>query len=152
MGRLKAQSFRVWLALQTLEMIVNWCGHPIAQANWYAFGALAWDSDLTSESIADEWIKMTYSNQQEVVQVISKIMLDSREAAVNYMTPLGLHHIMGWDHHYGLLHGSKINRALTGPLYIITAPIPWPSDLNELQKGAMPWVNTLPRYNVSMNA
>lgn len=79
----------------------NWCGHPIAQANWYAFARLAWDPDMTSESIADEWIKMSYSNQKEVVSTISRIMMDSREAAVNYMTPLGLHHIMGWDHHYG---------------------------------------------------
>ncbi|HKY54379.1 MAG TPA: alpha-glucuronidase family glycosyl hydrolase, partial [Anaerolineales bacterium] len=79
----------------------NWCGHPIAQANWYSFARLAWDPDLTAEAIADEWVKMTYSNQKDVVQTLSRIMMDSREAAVNYMTPLGLHHIMGWDHHYG---------------------------------------------------
>ena len=79
----------------------NWCGHPIAQSNWYSFARLAWDPDLSAEEVADEWVRMTYSNQKEVVKTLSRIMMDSREAAVNYMTPLGLHHIMGWDHHYG---------------------------------------------------
>ncbi|HMD81183.1 MAG TPA: alpha-glucuronidase, partial [Anaerolineales bacterium] len=79
----------------------NWCGHPIAQSNWYSFARLAWNPDLTAEEIANEWVRMTYSNEKEVVQTLSRIMMDSREAVVNYMTPLGLHHIMGWDHHYG---------------------------------------------------
>ena len=79
----------------------NWCGHPFAQSNWFSFGRLAWDPKLTSEAIADEWIRMTFSNQQDVVSSLKKVMLASREIAVSYMTPLGLHHIMGWDHHYG---------------------------------------------------
>jgi len=79
----------------------NWTGHPVAQSNWYAFGRLAWDPYLTSEMIADEWIRMTFSNNQETLRTISRIMLDSREAAVKYMTPLGLHHIMYSGHHYG---------------------------------------------------
>ena len=79
----------------------NWCGHPFAQSNWFSFGRLAWDPTLSSESIADEWIRMTYSNQQEVVSALKQVMLASREITVRYMTPLGLHHIMGWDHHYG---------------------------------------------------
>ena len=79
----------------------NWCGHPFAQANWYAFARLGWDPDLDADAIAGEWIKMTFSNQKEVVQVLTRIMMQSREVTVNYMTPLGLHHIMGWDHHYG---------------------------------------------------
>ena len=79
----------------------NWCGHPIAQANWYAFGRLAWDHQLSPEAIANEWIRMTFSNNPTVVKTISTIMMASRETTVNYMTPLGLHHIMGWDHHYG---------------------------------------------------
>ena len=79
----------------------NWCGHPIAQSNWYSFARLCWNPDLSAEEIANEWVKMTYSNQKEVVKTLSRIMMDSREVAVNYMTPLGLHHIMGWDHHYG---------------------------------------------------
>lgn len=79
----------------------NWTGHPFGQANWYAFGRLAWDHALSSEQIAEEWIGMTFSNKAAVVQPIQEIMLASREIAVNYMTPLGLHHLMGWSHHYG---------------------------------------------------
>jgi alpha-glucuronidase len=79
----------------------NWCGHPFAQSNWFSFGRLAWDPALSSESIADEWIRLTFSNQPEVVSSLKQVMLASREITVRYMTPLGLHHIMGWDHHYG---------------------------------------------------
>jgi alpha-glucuronidase len=79
----------------------NWCGHPLAQANWYAFGRLAWDHTLSAEAIADDWIRMTYGNQKEVVSIMKDIMMSSREIAVKYMTPLGLHHIMGYNHHYG---------------------------------------------------
>jgi alpha-glucuronidase len=79
----------------------NWCGHPIAQSNWYAFGRLAWDHTLTSEQIADEWIRMTLGNNPTVVKTLNEIMIASREIAVKYMTPLGLHHIMGYNHHYG---------------------------------------------------
>ena len=79
----------------------NWTNHPFGQANWYAFGRLAWDHDLTAAQIADEWIKQTFSNNKQVINTIEKIMLASREAVVNYMTPLGLHHIMATGHHYG---------------------------------------------------
>lgn len=79
----------------------NWCGHPIAQSNWYTLGRLAWDHTLSSETIADEWIRMTFNNKTEVVSTIKNIMMASREIMVKYMTPLGLHHIMGWDNHYG---------------------------------------------------
>ena len=79
----------------------NWCGHPFAQSNWYGFGRLAWDPDLTPKDIADEWTRMTFTNNTNAVQPINSMMLASHEATVNYMTPLGLHHIMGWDHHYG---------------------------------------------------
>jgi alpha-glucuronidase len=79
----------------------NWTNHPFGQANWYAFGRLAWDHDLTSSQIADEWIKQTFSNNITVVNTVKRIMLASREAVVNYMTPLGLHHIMATGHHYG---------------------------------------------------
>lgn len=80
---------------------INWCGHPFAQSNWYAFGRLAWDYSLTSEQIADEWIRMTFSNEKDFIDPVKNIMLTSRETTVNYMTPLGLHHIMDWSHHYG---------------------------------------------------
>jgi alpha-glucuronidase len=79
----------------------NWTGHVFGQANWYAFGRLAWDYSLTSEEISDEWIRMTFTNDSEAVNKISAMMISSRETIVNYMTPLGLHHLMGWDHHYG---------------------------------------------------
>jgi alpha-glucuronidase len=79
----------------------NWTGHLFGQANWFAFGRFAWDHELTSEEIADEWIRKTFTNEINTVKSIKKIMLSSREHLVNYMTPLGLHHLMGWDHHYG---------------------------------------------------
>jgi alpha-glucuronidase len=79
----------------------NWTNHPFGQSTWYAFGRLAWDHDLTAAQIADEWVRQTFSNEASVVNSIKKIMLTSREAVVNYMTPLGLHHIMATGHHYG---------------------------------------------------
>lgn len=79
----------------------NWCGHPFGQANWYSLGRLAWDHQLTSEEIADEWIRMTFSNDPNVIEPVKSMMVASRKITVNYMTPLGLHHIMGWSHHYG---------------------------------------------------
>lgn len=80
---------------------LNWTGHPFAQANWYALGRLAWDPYISSEKIADEWIRQTFTNQTATVNTIKSIMLGSHETVVNYMTPLGLHHIMGYGHHYG---------------------------------------------------
>lgn len=79
----------------------NWTGHVFGQANWYALGRLAWNYNLSSEQIADEWIRQTFTNDPTFVATTKKIMLSSYEAMVNYMTPLGLHHIMGNGHHYG---------------------------------------------------
>lgn len=80
----------------------NWCGHPFSQANWYAFGRLAWNPSLTAEEIAHEWLVQTYENQDEkFTKPVEMMMLTSREACVNYMMPLGLHHIFKFDHHYG---------------------------------------------------
>lgn len=79
----------------------NWCGHPFAQANWYAFWRLAWNPSLSSEAIADEWLRQTFSKEKEFVEPIGRLMLRSHEAAVDYMMPLGLHHIFSWGHHYG---------------------------------------------------
>jgi alpha-glucuronidase len=79
----------------------NWTGHQFAQSNWYAFGRLAWNPDLASRQIADEWIKMTLTHDTKAVETIARIMLESHEALVDYMTPLGLHHIMWGNHHYG---------------------------------------------------
>jgi alpha-glucuronidase len=86
----------------------NWTGHLFGQANWFAFGKLAWNDNLTSEEIAEEWIKLTFSADQEVVKTIKIIMMDSRENSVNFRTPLGLHHIMGNGHHFG--PGPWVNR------------------------------------------
>lgn len=81
---------------------MNWTGHHFGQANWYAFGRLAWDHDLSSEAIAEEWVRMTFSNEASLIKpIVSQMMIPSREAVVNYMTPMGLHHIMGYNHHYG---------------------------------------------------
>jgi alpha-glucuronidase len=80
---------------------LNWTGHPFAQANWYGFGRLAWDPYLSSEAIAEEWLRATYSNASAFIEPMKKMLLGSREAVVNYMDPLGLHHIFDTGHHYG---------------------------------------------------
>jgi alpha-glucuronidase len=87
----------------------NWSGSHFDQANWYAFGRLAWDPELSARAIAEEWVRMTFSNDPAFVEPVVAMMMGSREAAVDYMTPLGLAHLMGTGHHYG--------------------PAPWVSDL-----------------------
>src|SRR6185503_7752497 len=89
----------------------NWTGHDLAQANWYAFGRLAWDPSLTSEAIADEWIRMTWSNAPDVVAAIRDVMLRSREAFVDYTMPLGLHHLIGGDHYAPMPENADARRA-----------------------------------------
>ena len=79
----------------------NWTGSHFNQANWYAFGRMAWDPDLSARDVADEWVRQTFSNDPRVVTPATSMMMESRQALVNYMTPLGLAHIMGTDHHYG---------------------------------------------------
>ena len=79
----------------------NWTGHPLAQANWYTFGRLAWDNTLSAETISREWTQQTFGRTPATVATISKILLGSRETVVNYSMPLGLHHIMAEGHHYG---------------------------------------------------
>ena len=79
----------------------NWCGHHFSQANWYAFGRLAWNPELSSEEIADEWLRLTFTQEKHFVSIMQGVMMRSREACVNYMMPLGLHHIFMFDHHYG---------------------------------------------------
>lgn len=80
---------------------VNWCGHDFAQANWYAYGRLAWNPDLSAEEIAREWLAQTFTTDRRFVEPMTQVMMDSREAVVDYMMPLGLHHIFAWGHHYG---------------------------------------------------
>ena len=79
----------------------NWSGSHFDQANWYALGRLAWDPSLSSRRIAEDWVAMTFSQDQRFVQPVVDMMMGSRQAAVDYMTPLGLHHVMGRGHHYG---------------------------------------------------
>lgn len=79
----------------------NWCGHLFAQANWFAFASLAWDHTLHSEDIAEEWIRMTISNDRQIIETVKSMMMGSWQACINYMTPLGLHHIMQEGFHYG---------------------------------------------------
>jgi alpha-glucuronidase len=97
---------------------INWCGHPFAQANWYALGRLCWDYGLSSAQIADEWIRQTFTNDPLFVEPVKKMMLQSREILVNYMTPLGLTHIMYNGHHYGPMPwGNTLNRPDWNPVY-----------------------------------
>ncbi|MEO8561901.1 MAG: alpha-glucuronidase family glycosyl hydrolase [bacterium] len=95
----------------------NWTGSTFNQANWYAFGRLAWDPTLSSMDIADEWIRMTISNSPAAVTAVRTMMRQSREAVVNYMTPLGLVHIMGTGHHYGPAPWVKLSRLDWSPVY-----------------------------------
>lgn len=97
---------------------MNWCGHPFAQANWYAFGRLAWNPAQTSAAIADDWLRMTFSNSQGFVSPVKNFMLQSRENTVNYMTPLGLHHMMAATGHYGPgPWDNNLARADWNPIY-----------------------------------
>jgi len=115
-GSIYPQKYTAIGGVSNVGLDTNWNGHQFNQANWYAFGRLAWDNTLKSEQIADEWIKLTWYNDssqksgepnyasdwnKNFLQPVKKMMLESREAAVNFMTPLGLHHIMSARGHYG---------------------------------------------------
>ncbi|BAP32319.1 alpha-glucuronidase [Chryseobacterium sp. StRB126] len=100
-GTLRPAKITAISAVANIGEDTNWTGHHFAQANWYAFGRLAWNHQLSSEQIADEWIKMTFTDDQNFVNPVKEIMLSSRETAVDYMMPLGLHHIFAGGHHYG---------------------------------------------------
>jgi alpha-glucuronidase len=79
----------------------NWTGHPFVQSSWYAFGRLAWDHTLSAEAIADEWLRMTFTNDRRFIDPVKQLMLESRDAGVNYRSPLGLTHLYAQGHHYG---------------------------------------------------
>jgi len=116
-GSIYPQKHTAIAGVANIGLDTNWCGHPFAQANWYAFGRLAWNNNLTSEKIADEWLKLTFKPTAledkkmltllpvewnlNFLKPVKQMMLDSREAAVNYMMPLGLHHIFSANGHYG---------------------------------------------------
>jgi alpha-glucuronidase len=115
-GRIYPQKYTAMAGVANIGLDTNWCGHQFAQANWYAFGRLAWNNHLKSEQIAAEWLTLTFYHapsdkpdsagypadwQKNFLNPVKQMMLDSRETAVNYMEPLGLHHIMSANGHYG---------------------------------------------------
>ncbi|MFP9114480.1 alpha-glucuronidase [Flavobacterium sp. RHBU_3] len=109
-GSIFSQKYTAIAGVANIGLDDNWCGHHFAQANWYAFGRLAWSNTLKSDAIADEWLRLTFGNadktndkewEQNFLTPIKGMMLQSREAAVNYSMPLGLHHIFAAEHHYG---------------------------------------------------
>jgi len=97
----KPGSLRAMAGVANIGDDTNWCGHHFAQANWYAFGRAAWNPSLSPEQIADEWLKATFGLNNQFLSPVKQVMLDSREAAVNYMMPLGIHHVFAGGHHYG---------------------------------------------------
>ena len=100
-GKLDGHSMSGMAGVANMGSDASWTGHPFAAANWYAFGSLAWNSARTADTIADEWLKMTFTNDETFVTPIKEMMMNSRETAVNYMTPLGLNHLMNVATHYG---------------------------------------------------
>lgn len=100
-GSLHGQGLSAMAAVANVGSDRNWCGHPFAAANWYAYGRLSWNPELSAQELAEEWLAQTFTSDARFVNAAKTIMLESREACVNYMTPLGLVHLMAWDHHYG---------------------------------------------------
>ncbi|ACU08174.1 Alpha-glucuronidase [Flavobacteriaceae bacterium 3519-10] len=100
-GTLRPAKLTAISAVANIGEDTNWTGHHFAQANWYAFGRLAWNHQLSSEQIADEWLKMTFTDNAAFINPVKDMMLSSRETATDYMMPLGLHHIFASGHHYG---------------------------------------------------
>jgi alpha-glucuronidase len=109
-GRLHGYRFTGMAGVANVGSDRNWSGSHFDQANWYAFGRFAWDPEASAREIAEDWVRMTFTNDSRFVKPVVDMMMGSREAAVDYMTPLGLHHLMGTGHHYG--------------------PAPWVNDLN----------------------
>ena len=100
-GALNQQKITAMAGVANTGTAINWTGHPFGQSNWYAYGRLAWNPDADASDIAADWLRRTFGNNQSFINAILPLMMSSRETAVNYMTPLGLHHLMGWSHHYG---------------------------------------------------
>ncbi len=100
-SHVKPQSLTAAAGVANIGDDDNWCGNDLAQSNWYAFGRLSWDTSLSSETIAKEWLSQTFTKDKGFVEPMTNVLLESREAVVNYMMPLGLHHIFAWGHHYG---------------------------------------------------
>jgi alpha-glucuronidase len=117
-GSLEKHALNGMAGVSNIGNDINWCGHPFAQSNWYAYGRLCWDYNLSSEAIAEEWLRMTFSNNNSFVSAATKMMLSSRDIMVQFSNPLGLHHIMGTGHHYGPAPWVKeLNRPEWNPVY-----------------------------------
>jgi alpha-glucuronidase len=117
-GSLDQHTLNGMAGVSNIGSDINWTGHPLSQANWYALGRLAWDHSLSSEKIADEWLRMTYSNDAAFLSTMIPLLCNSRETVVQYMNPIGLHHIMGTSHHYGPAPWvSNLNRPEWNPVY-----------------------------------
>lgn len=117
-GSLEGHSISGMAGVSNIGNEINWTGHPFAQANWYALGRLSWDHELSSEQIASEWIRMSFTNDDSFVKAVQRVMLSSREILVEYMNPLGLHHIMATGHHYGPAPWvSNLQRPEWNPVY-----------------------------------
>ncbi len=100
-GTLEGHSISAMAGVANIGIDSNWCGNIFNQSNWFVYGRLAWDHQLSASQVADEWIRMTFSNETAFIDPVKKMMMESRENVVNYMTPLGLHHIMSEGTHYG---------------------------------------------------
>jgi alpha-glucuronidase len=98
-GKVQSTHLTGMVSVTNPGMDTNWCGHHFSQANWYAFGRLAWNPELSAKEIAEEWTRMTFSNEKKTVATIRDLMMGSRETFVNYTMPLGLHHMIGGDHY-----------------------------------------------------
>ncbi|WP_289644741.1 alpha-glucuronidase family glycosyl hydrolase [Maribacter aestuarii] len=123
-GTFKSKRITGMAGVANIGTDLNWTGHPFAQANWYGFGKLAWNPYLSSETIAEEWLRATYTNNPKFVEPIREMMLNSREAVVNYMNPLGLHHIFDTGHHYGPGPWvSELSRPAWNPTYYHNADV-----------------------------
>jgi len=117
-GQLHGYKNTVISGVANIGSDANWTGSHFNQANWYVFGRMAWDYDVTAQAAADEWIRQTFSNDPVVVGPVTTMMMGSRQALVNYMTPLGLAHIMGTDDHYGPAPWvSNLSTANWNPVY-----------------------------------
>ncbi len=110
-GRIHPSSLTGMVSVTNPGLDTNWCGHHFSQSNWYAFGRLAWNPELSAEKIADEWTRMTITNDAKTAAVIRGMMMGSRETYVNYTMPLGLHHLIGGDHYAPMPWNSRAPRA-----------------------------------------
>lgn len=119
-GKLNDYKYTGMAGVSNIGNDINWTGHPFGQANWYSFARLAWNPELSSADIADEWLRMTFSNNKNFIDVVKPMMMNSRETTVDYMTPLGLHHQMAENHHWGpgpWVAGKGLRPDWTSPYY-----------------------------------